>query len=412
VLFIYWNAYRSRRVSGREMSLFALVSFVIVLVAIVQFAVGLNTLVIACFGVRSYLLHLPLIFVMKDLLTLEDVKKIGRWFLIVSIPMTLLMTRQYNASPSSWLNVGAGGVSGTQITFTAGHVRASGTFSFVTGIADFYPLVAAFVIFAIAEIGTYSKWLLRAAIIANILAIPVSGSRTLLFAVGAVVAFGVLSLLSSGRSSVRLIQVGAVVVLAGAVCSMFPVFQDSLASFQERWSNAQASEGTGSEGSTEGTLKTRVLDSLVEPFEAVLDVPFVGMGIGAGSNVAAVAKTGEQNFTLAEGEWARLVQECGVFGFLFLGYRILLGATLLRAVFRLQWRNATLSLLLAIATLPQLVLNVIEQPTHQGFMAFGAGLCLASAKRRKIVRPPLLIAPACQQVSSARPPIPATSIRS
>lgn len=402
VFFIYWHAYRSRRVSGQEMTLFCMVGFAILLLAVTQFAAGTNDLLTAAFGVRSYLLHLPLIFVMKYVLTFEDVRRIGRWLLIVSVPMALLMTLQYRAPSNAWLNNGAGGVSRAQLAFSGEHIRASGTFAFINGISDFFPFVEAFLIFAIAQIGVYPKWLLSIALIANIVAIPMSGSRTLFFSFSIVLVCGVLSLLSSGRSMVRFIKIGAGVVLAGVLCLQLPVFRDSLASFEERWSGAQAQEGDGAQGSTRGTLQSRVLDIFLSPFNLISDVPLLGEGIGAGSNVASVAKTGEQSFMLSEGEWPRVIQECGpIFGFLFLGYRVALCVMLFSSAVRLRGGNAILGVLLAAATLPQLLSNVIEQPTNQGFMAFGAGLCLASAKRRNTAPSPSRTARAARRIPSA-----------
>jgi hypothetical protein len=394
VLFIYWNAYRSRRVSAAEMTPFTIVGLSIALMAVIQFAIGTNDFFTAMFGVRSYLLHLPLIFVMKYALTMEDVKKIGRWLLIVSIPMTLLLIEQYGAPSNSWLNAGAGGKTNAQLYYAGNHVRASGTFSFITGTSDFFPFVEAFLIFGIAQIGTYPKWLLTSAILANIVAIPVAGSRTLLFSAAIVVSVGIFSLVSSGRSFVRLLKVGALISVAAAICLQLPVFQESLNSFSERWNNAEEAEG--GEGA-QGVLQVRVLDTLVEPFVMAADVPFFGLGIGLGSNVAAEVKTDGEvaGFLLSETEWTRIVQECGpIFGLLFLGYRVMLCGGLIAAPLRLRRRNSALGLLLAAAAVPELFLNVMEQPTHLGFMAFGAGLCMAaSAKPRKAASTVLRIAP-------------------
>ena len=48
-------------------------------------------LVVAGYGFRTDFLHLPLIFVMASVFDLEDVKKIGRWTLLLAIPMAVLM---------------------------------------------------------------------------------------------------------------------------------------------------------------------------------------------------------------------------------------------------------------------------------------------------------------------------------
>src|SRR5688572_25075803 len=60
------------------------------------------------FGLRSNFLHLPLIFVIARVMTYEDVIRLGKWILLLSIPTAYLVVRQFAASPDDILNVGAG----------------------------------------------------------------------------------------------------------------------------------------------------------------------------------------------------------------------------------------------------------------------------------------------------------------
>src|SRR6266496_2306512 len=61
-LVIYYQAYRCGKFSGRTMWPFALLSAAMVLLACLQVSTGIVSLAVALYGLRSYLLHLPLIF--------------------------------------------------------------------------------------------------------------------------------------------------------------------------------------------------------------------------------------------------------------------------------------------------------------------------------------------------------------
>jgi hypothetical protein len=386
VLFIYWQAFRSRKVSAQGLLPIAAFGLAFIFLAGIQLELRLNNLPIALYGLRSYVLHLPLIFIMKQVLTMEDVKKFGRVCLILSIPMTLLMAVQYRGSPGSWVNAGAGGGEG-QIRSAGEHVRAAGTFSFATGPALFFPLVAAFLIFAISEKKAYSKRLLIAAAAASVMALPLSGSRTFLLAVAFVVMVGAVSMLRSMRLLMQLAGTGVALLLLVLVCAQLPIFQDSLVTLQTRWEDA--AQGTGGTGDSTygagGLLKNRLWPTLVEPFEEASKLSWLGEGIGMGSNVAAALTTGSAGFLLSENPWLRLCQEVGpVLGLAFIGYRVFLCAQFAGNAWLALRRKSPLALLLASATLITFLLGLMEQPTSLGFMVFGAGLTFAAAKRVRI----------------------------
>ena len=68
-VMIYIQAYRCRKFSMKTMWPFALLAAGLFLLASTQIVVGIDTIPIALYGLRSYLLHLPLIFVIADTLT-------------------------------------------------------------------------------------------------------------------------------------------------------------------------------------------------------------------------------------------------------------------------------------------------------------------------------------------------------
>src|SRR4029077_10283716 len=59
---------------------------------------------ITLYGFRSNFFHLPLIFVMANVMDEEEVKKIGWWILLLMIPMGLIMVAQFKASPDAFIN--------------------------------------------------------------------------------------------------------------------------------------------------------------------------------------------------------------------------------------------------------------------------------------------------------------------
>ena len=101
---------------------------------------------IILFGLRTNFLHLPLIFLMSNVLHHEDVTRIGRWFLLLSVPMTFLVIWQFVSPQGAWINAAAGGELGGQMIATGGRIRPAGIFSFVTGMVSFLSVVTAFLL--------------------------------------------------------------------------------------------------------------------------------------------------------------------------------------------------------------------------------------------------------------------------
>ena len=80
------------------------------------------------YGIHCTLLHFPLIFIIAKVLTGRDVILFGQAFLLLALPMTWLMTQQFQAEREDIMNIAAGGT-GYQLETSGGKVRASGTFT-------------------------------------------------------------------------------------------------------------------------------------------------------------------------------------------------------------------------------------------------------------------------------------------
>lgn len=345
-----------------------------------SFLGGQDNLLITAYGLRINYLHLPLIWVMANVLTRRDVENFGKAVLILAIPLTLLMVVQFYSPPRSFINRGVGNDEGMgQLYGAMGHIRPPGFFAFITGPQLYFPLAMAF--FCHELVTRRRLWwpLLIAAGASIIVAMPVSISRTLAIATAFVGAVFIPSLLFSGHMKRGFFRIILLLGLALLAASYLPVFDHAREAFLSRWETAEGHEGdTVGVGSILGRLFGG-WDYLAYTFSSA---PFFGHGVGMGSNVAARLSTGRLGFTLAENEWAKCLLELGpLLGLTFLGYRFVLALKLARDGLRRLFRaKDPLPLLLVSATGTSIVFGQWAPPTILGFAIFGSGLVLASCQ--------------------------------
>ena len=328
------------------------------------------------FGWRCNVLHLPLIYVMARVLDFDAVKRAGRWILLLAIPMTVLIVWQFRSTPTAWLNAGAG-ADAVQITFTGNKVRPSGTFSFVSGIIYFYALVTAFLIYGLVEKRAYPLWLSSLAALCLPVALAVSGSRSTVAMSLIVVAMFVLALvLRPALLGKTMRLVGIVVVLvfvAGSLAIFKTTFDEGIAAFTQRLQETDHVEG-GFEG-----FVYRFTSTFTKAIQIMLDVPFLGEGLGVGTNVGSKLLTGEMDFVLAEDEWERVILESGgLLGGAYLLIRVLMAVQLGTMAARAARIGHFLPLLLFGACAVPIIAGQFGQSTTLGFACFVGGLCLAS----------------------------------
>jgi hypothetical protein len=376
VILIYLQAIRCKRfpINGPVLAcFFLLVGFVLLVLIQVTAGIGGGVLV-SLYGLRTNFLHLPLIFVIPQVFTFDDILKLGKWILMLTIPMAALMVLQFESPAGSWLNA-ATRADAQQIEFALGKVRPAGTFSFATGVAHFLVLGTAFVFYALSQKrNIYPRWLVWSALLGVLIAQPVSGSRLLVLSCGLVVigaiAFGILN---PGRSQ----KILGVLVLVGAVfaaLSFTSFFQEAIDVFMTRWNDASAAAGGVQEG-----IVWRFFGGFLEPFLFLPDIGIIGKGIGMGTNAASALMTGSLQFLLAEGEWARVVMEAGpLLGFSFLLYRVCVSGLLAIQAWGSAKQGHLLAWLLAWDACRSLITEQISQPTNLGFMVLASGLCLAA----------------------------------
>lgn len=374
---IIWEAYRTRKWPKQWASVIGILAAGILVLCFVQLVAGENPWFVALYGVRSYLLPFPVAFILGENLDQDDLRSFGRCILWLLLPLTALEVAQYRAPANSILNVGAY-LGSRQLDYAGGHVRASATFSYVTGPTSFLPLAAAFIFYAIVDGKFAKRWLIYAASFALLVAIPVTGSRTLvvlLIAVLASVASAAMFGISQLASAVKAIL--ALIVVAGLV-SQLPIVSESTRTFQERLTNA-----SGAEGSTQVTVGARITGPIVQAIEdSVSSDHWYGAGMGFGSNAAATLLTGRTQFLLGEGEFGRVLYEFGpIFGFAFMIFRFMLAVMIAGKALSRVREYEPLAWFLVPSLFPVLAFGTLEQPTVQGFFVIGLGFSLVALRR-------------------------------
>jgi hypothetical protein len=345
---------------------------------------GHGDMVTAAYGTRILVLHFPLIFLFGAVFTRDDLWKFARAVLILAIPMTVLIACQYSLPPGHIVNIAPGGEGTAAFSGAMGKMRPPGTFSFITGLANFYGVAAAFFVgWLTCGPRPLPRWIWLSAA-GMLCALPLSISRTLFFYYAAVAVCAGAASVMAGRAVRSLVAGGLVLALLGFGISRLDLVQEAQLVFQERWEKGQVSdapdEGVG------GILLNRIGGSFVQAFAMVDDVSLFGMGIGLGTNVGAVRSVGEKGFVVAEGAWPAIVGELGpILGFALILWRVLLAGRLALLSCRQALMKNTLPLILGGISLQSLVIGQTSQPTALGFVVVCAGWMLAACNSQHAV---------------------------
>ena len=109
---------------AKAMMAVATLSFIITLLF------GHQNILVALYGWRIYFFHFPMIFIIGKILTRDDILRICRFFLYISIPMTVLVVIQFYSPPTAWVNIGVGGEGTAGFGAVGNFMRPPGVFSF------------------------------------------------------------------------------------------------------------------------------------------------------------------------------------------------------------------------------------------------------------------------------------------
>ncbi|MEO6228736.1 MAG: hypothetical protein ABJB11_15675 [Ferruginibacter sp.] len=355
---------------------------------ITTMTLGHQNIYVALYGVRILVVHFPLIFIIGRVFTRNDVIKMGKFILLITFPMALLISMQFYSPQSAWVNRGVGGsLEGAGFTGALGYFRPPATFSFTNGTTLFFGLSGPFILYFWLNQKGINKLVLIAATLGLAMAVPLSISRALFFQVIITFLFAVIAISRKPENTGKLI----IAVIGGAVAllimSKLSFFQKATEVFTNRLDGANETEG-----GLEGVLGDRYLGGMIKSIKGSSDQPFFGYGLGTGTTVggALLSGTGERLWLIySEDEWARITGEMGAFmglGVIFirLGLSINTGLKSYRKLVTgdlLPW--VLLSCFLLIV--PQ---GQWGQPTSLGFSILIGGLTLGSfnsmKKRKKL----------------------------
>lgn len=328
------------------------------------------------YGARTNLLHFPLIFIMARVLTWNDVINFGKAFLLLSLPMTWVVAQQFQGDAEDFINTAAGGT-GSQLETSGGKVRASGTFSFVSGIVFYYCFTVSYIIYGFLMKGTFPKWMLYLGTSSTLLAMVTAGSRSVIAECLQVVAcIGFLAYFKPSEFGRIAASVFGFSTLALILYSQIDLFAEGLQFLSLRFEEAANVEGTPVEA-----YFNRYFQMVLAPYYYSLWTDWFGNGLGTATRAGAALGGG---FGFAENAWSRPVTENGIIvGGLFIAWRIWITKDLLVSCIRAIKRGSYLAVFLFGAAGPVLLFGLLGQPTNLGFAAFGSGLCLAAAVSQK-----------------------------
>jgi len=328
------------------------------------------------YGARTNLLHIPLIFIIGHILKWKDVINFGKAFLLLALPMTWVVAEQFQADRTDILNVAAGGT-GHQLMTSGDKVRASGTFTFVSGIVFYYCFTVAFIIHGFLQKNTFPKWLLYFGTGATFLAMVTAGSRAVIAESLQVVAcFGFLAYFRPqefGKIAATIFGFSTIVLL---LYTQLDLFKEGIGFLNLRFEEAANVEGTPVEAYFQ-----RYWDILSAPYYYSMFTGWFGNGLGTATRAGAALGGGSG---MAEVSWGRSVLESGgVIGVLFILWRIWITKDLLKVCIKSLKNYNYLPIFLFGAAGPVLLFSPLGQPTNLGFAAFGGGLCLAASLANK-----------------------------
>lgn len=355
-----------------------ILGFLSIITAII---LGHGNFAVALFGARIMLIHFPIIFVIGSIFNFDDVVKIGKAMLWISVLMVIIIGLQFYSPQSAWINRGIGGEEGSGFSGAMGYFRPSGTFSFTNGNSLFFSFLAVFVFYFWLEIKRVNKVLLIAASIALLFSIPLSISRTLLFHVILTLIFAVVASSSKPEYFGKIIVVIMGCVLLIGLLLQTSSFGTATEAFTSRYEVANKTEG-----GLEGVFLDRFLGGLIGALTGSVELPFFGYGMGMGTNVGSMLLSGERKFMLAEGEWGRVIGELGqLFGILIVLLRIIFTFKLTFASYRNMVKGNLLPWMLMGFGFLILSQGGWAQPTSLGFFVIIGGFVIASLKTSNLM---------------------------
>jgi hypothetical protein len=348
-----------------------------ILTMLTAMAFGHGNLFVAFYGARTFLFHLPFIFLIGRVFNQRDVIAMGKATLWIALPMTLLVALQFYSPQSAWVNRGVGGEEGgAGFSGALGYFRPPGTFSFTNGLALFYTYLSCFVFYFWLNPVKLNRIILIVATFALIAAIPLSISRGLFFSIAVVAAFVLIATARKPKYIGKVLGASIGLFVLITILSNISFFKTATEAFTHRFETAE-----NSEGGIEGTLVDRYLGGILRPFTSSNNTPFFGYGLGIYSNVGSRLLSGEVRSGISEGELSRIINEVGpLMGMIIILIRLVISLNTIKLGYKqLVVENTLPWILLSFSLLSGPQANW-SQPTSLGFSVLSIGLVYAALK--------------------------------
>lgn len=364
----------------RVMMIAATLSFFLTLVA------GHHNLLVALFGWRIYFFHFPMILVIGKVLARDELLRMLRFFLYLSVPMTLLVVVQFYSPDTAWVNIGVGGEGTAGFGGAMGYMRPPGTFSFTSGYVAFQGIVGCSMLYYLAanrtldERNRMNSWALALVLVCYLIAIPTSISRTNLFQSTVFVAFLLLAAVLKPEWRNRVVLFVLAGIAAVALLGYSGIADTSMEVFNARFESANEAEG----GLARGVIGNRYFGGYLEALFGGAGVPVFGYGLGLGTNAGASLMGGDMyafGFN-GEVEWQRVIGECGfILGLVIIGVRLLFSLDTLRhAYMRLTERADLLPWMMAAGMMLTVPQGQWAIPANLGFCVLAGGFALSAVR--------------------------------
>lgn len=372
-LFIYYKYFLSY---NKKINIVAclLTLYIILILYITQLFIHQSSFIVFSIGIRYYIFHIPIIFVMIGTMRKNDVARFIDYNIYLSVFIAILCVFQHNSPVDHDINR-ALYESKSIFTISPDIVRTYGTFSFTLGNTIYAAIILAL---CLIYINIYKINYIKLSIfLASVISIGfTTGSRSYFVYFSIIILLFIITIINKDlkRKSIANILSFSLVFTISTFLSIY-IYQSAYESLLFRFDDAAFSEG--------GFLWPRILKMTTE-FTTIMDAAGAfGYGIGLGSNAGAYVAHGERIFAVKENVWTGHILEFGVIpGLLLIGLRM--AATFwfgLRAL-RVLFRGGKGSALILFGVVGPLLFigQFMSQNTLNGFFWFIFGLFLLLLK--------------------------------
>jgi hypothetical protein len=268
---------------------------------------NLPNLMVGLLGCKMHLLYLPMIVMVKEVFqTPEMILKYVKYIFYLSIPVIILAYFQFYSSINSILNIYAGGI-GATAGMPLGYTRVVGTFPYLTGFSTFLLLIVIIGIGLLLQNNFRIKenWSIIIVLILALIAVPMTGSRTLLISLMIDFFIGLYILYKRHFLNKRLfIFVMLFSVILGFTLSLGSF--KALDSFMARTNNVD-------------DILSRISTIYIDPLNSFDNAGLFGYGTGSAYQGALKVVSENEYSSLpsfTENEDGRVMIELGIFGFM------------------------------------------------------------------------------------------------